>query len=91
MIERHNTEGSLAVRVLILSDMSHGGRTFRSLTPRHAFRLGRGARRVEHDRPGVGADARLGIRGLALEQRLEFDFVAPRCAKRNALARLRLA
>ena len=57
----------------VLRDMRQRRGAFGALAARHALRLGGGARRVEHHRPGLGIGAGLRIRRIRRDQRLERD------------------
>jgi len=71
--------------------MGDGGSAFGALAARYAFRLGRRTGGVKHYRPGVGADAWLGIGRIGFEQHVEFDLVVLPRSERDAFAGLRFA
>ena len=71
VIERHDAERALAGAVEILRDMGQRRGAFGALAARHALRLGGGARRIEHHRPGLGIGAGLRVRRIRRHQRLE--------------------
>ena len=86
VVERHDAERSFAVAVLVLRDMRDRRGAFRNVAARHALGLCGRARRVEHDRPGIGAHSRRRLGGITLDHRLEWDLVILRHVERNALA-----
>ena len=58
VIERHDAERALAVRVKILRHMRDRGGALGTVPAWYAFRPRGRARGIEHQRPGVGTDAR---------------------------------
>jgi len=62
VVERHHAEGPLVAAVEVLRHMGDAGGPFGAVTARHAFRLRRRPRRIEHDRPRLRAYARRGFR-----------------------------
>ena len=71
VVERHDAERALAGAVEILRDVGERRGAFGALAARHALRLGGGARRIEHHRPGLRIGARLRIRRIRRRERLE--------------------
>ena len=86
MIERHDAERALAVGVHVLRHMGDRGGTFGALAARHALRLRRSPGGVEHDRPRIGSDTRLGRRCFARQQCQERDFAVLRGIEGDARA-----
>ncbi len=84
VIERHDPERALAVRVEILGDVGERGRALGAVIPGHALRAPGGARCVEHERHVVGAGPRLAVAGLRREQILEARAAGAGAAHRDA-------